>query len=67
MAYTQAQLFALESAISLGVLEVQQPDGSRKRFRTLDEMLQLRRLMRQELGQTSTNSGRKYAQFSKGL
>lgn len=67
MAYTRDQLRALEAAIALGVLEVQQEDGSRKRYRSLEEMFLLRSLMRQELGITTASDRRKYGSFSKGL
>lgn len=67
MAYTQAQLFALESAIALGATQVKYPDGTEKTYRSLEEMQQIRRQMLRDLGQTSSNSGRKFAQFSKGL
>lgn len=41
MAYTQAQLDALQEAYARGILEATLPDGSKLRYRTLAEMGQL--------------------------
>lgn len=38
MAYTQAQLDAIEEAYARGVLEAWLPDGSKVKYRSLDEM-----------------------------
>ncbi len=67
MAYTTAQLFALESAIAQGVLSVHNPDGTSKTYRSLAEMQEIRRQMRQELGIQAPTYGRKFAQFDDGL
>lgn len=71
MAFLQAQLDALEKAISLGALEIEYDDaGGRKRvrYRTLDQMRSLRREMRRELG-LDTTDGRTFQRWSsnKGL
>jgi hypothetical protein len=38
MAYTQTQLDAIQEALARGVLEATLPDGSKVRYRSLDEM-----------------------------
>ncbi len=65
MAYTSAQLEALEAAMAEGVLTVEYADR-RVTYRSLDEMRRLRDDIRSELGLASSGS-RRYAQFSKGL
>lgn len=67
MGYTTAQLTALESAIALGVLTVHHSDGTSKTYRSLKEMQEIRRQMRQELGVQAPTYGRKFAQFNDGL
>lgn len=67
MAYTQAQLFALESAMALGLSDVTYPDGTRKTFRSLDEMRSLAVEMRKHLGIVKAHSGRRVAEFHRGL
>lgn len=67
MAYTQAQLFALESAMAQGLSEVTYPDGTRKAFRSLDEMRSLVAEMRQDLGIVTPAKRRRFAEFSRGL
>jgi hypothetical protein len=54
--WTTADLVALDKAIALGALRVQYTDFTAE-YRSLDEMLRLRDLMRGELGLTATNSG----------
>jgi hypothetical protein len=49
MAWTQTDLDTLESAIKLGVRNVQYPDGSAVTYHSLDEMLRLRDAMRQAI------------------
>lgn len=66
MAYTLDQHNALEEAISQGVLEVEYSD-KKVRYRSLDEMLRILSLMKQQLGLIKANSGRKLAQFSSGF
>lgn len=67
MAWTSGQLTALEMAIALGVLEVEYPDGTRKRYRDQAEMLALRNQMRVDLGLVKKSTARRFATFSKGL
>ena len=64
-AFTAENLLALEDAIVKGVRRVKYTDKEVE-YRSLDEMLQLRNLMRKELG-TKTSGGRVPATFSKGL
>lgn len=66
MAWTQTQLDALDEAISQGALIVRYADKS-VQYRSLAEMLQLRDLMRQELGLNSPGGRRLLAKHSKGL
>ena len=66
MAWTTDQLTALETAISQGALRVRYSDKE-VQYRSLSEMLQLRDLIRQELGLTSAGSRRLLAKHSKGL
>lgn len=65
MAYSQTDLDALKQAIGEGVLEVQYSD-KKVTYRTLHEMLQIKRMMENDLNGNG-NSGRKFASFSKGL
>lgn len=66
MAWTQDQLTALENAISQGALRVRYSDKE-VQYRSLDEMLQLRDLIRQELGLKSAGPRRLFSKHSKGL
>ncbi len=66
MAWTTDQLAALETAISQGALRVRYSDKE-VQYRSLSEMLQLRDMMRQELGLSSAGSRRLLAKHSKGL
>lgn len=65
--WTLAQLRALETAMATGTLEYQEADGTRRRFRSLDEMERLRATMMRALGLAKRNSGRRYATFNKGF
>jgi len=66
MAYTLEQYEALQAAIAGGELSVRYSDRS-VTYRSISEMLQILRLMRDELGLNSNcNGGRSYASFSKG-
>lgn len=65
MSWTQTQLDALEAAIGQGALVVQYTD-KRVQYRSLDEMLRIRDLMRRSLG-LSPSTTRIYPRFSKGL
>lgn len=64
MAFTQEQLSALEAAIAEGTLVVQYAD-KRVQYRSLDEMIRIRDIMKTELGTGKTR--RVYAEVTKGL
>lgn len=66
MAYTQSQLDKLEAAIAAGELRVKYEDKE-VLYRSLNEMLQIRDLIRKDLGIIGTGEGRLYARFDKGL
>lgn len=68
MAWTTSQLEALESAIAQGTLTVEYAD-KKVTYRSLEDMLRLRDLMRRELLSTSAtgSSARVKMKFSKGL
>lgn len=66
MAFTSSDLTALDEAISSGALEVQYTD-KRVRYRSLDDMIKLRNLMKRELGLQDTTKRRKTAVTGKGL
>ena len=65
-AWTNDDLTALEKATAQGVLEVRYGDKT-VTYRSLNEMLRLLDIMRKELGVTTPNSGRRYADFHKGI
>lgn len=63
MAFTQTQLDSLEAAIARGVRRVTY-DGQTTEYSTTAEMIQLREMMRRQLG--LADSGRRYATYNKG-
>lgn len=67
MAFTLDQLTALDAAIAQGTLIVKYSDKE-VTYRTLEEMMQIRALVQQDLGLISkVNPGRRYADYSSGL
>lgn len=66
MAFTQQQLDILNSAIAQGALTVEYAD-KKVTYRSLNEMLNTRNIMMQELGIVKPNSGRRYADYRSGL
>ncbi len=66
MAWTSAQLSALEAAYASGRKRVKFPNGEEIEYRDLDEMKRIIIDVKRELG-TATRYGRKYAQHSKGF
>jgi hypothetical protein len=64
MAYTQSDLDLIEAAIKEGALTVKYAD-KQVTYRSLDEMLRIRDLIRAELGIT-TPRARKFGQFNAG-
>ena len=69
MAFSQSKLDAIEEAISNGSLEIEySTSGGVKRrvqYRSLDEMLKIRDLMRAELGVTPGRTKRIKAEFQR--
>lgn len=66
MAYTLEQYEALQAAIAGGELSVRYADRS-VTYRSVDEMLKILRLMRDDLGLgANCNGGRTFTSFSKG-
>tara|TARA_B100001063_G_scaffold234342_1_gene251601 strand:- start:1368 stop:1589 length:222 start_codon:yes stop_codon:yes gene_type:complete len=55
--FSQAGLDAIEEAIGGGFLEVEY-DGKKIRYRTLDELLRVRNMIRAKLGMTETAPAR---------
>lgn len=66
MAWTPEQLVALDEAIAEGTLTVQYGD-KRVTYRSLEEMLKVRQMMRAELGLEEERPAVRFARFSKGL
>lgn len=67
MAYTEQQLAALEAAIADGALTVKYGDKLTT-YRSLDDMLRIRDMMRDELGVLpDSTGGLVYPTYSKGL
>ena len=67
MAYTQSQLDALEKALAEGAETVKYQDKL-VTYRSLDDMLKIRDMMRNELGlNANSDGGVLYPSFSKGL
>ena len=67
MAWTSDQLSKIEDAIAQGSLTVKYAD-KQVTYRSLDEMLRIRDLMRKDLGATSSSRGTiVYPGFSKGF
>jgi hypothetical protein len=65
MAFTQTQLEAIEKAIAEGVLKVKY-ENKEVEYRSLDDLLKLRDLIKAELG-LSARGGRRYVSTNKGL
>lgn len=63
--FTQEQLDALTEAISQGAVKVKYSDKEVE-YRSLEEMMKIRDMMKQELGQVK-GSGRTLVEWSKGL
>lgn len=66
VAYTIEQLNTLDAAIAEGALSVEY-DTKKVQYRSLDEMIRIRNLMRDELGLNGTSGGRRFASVSKGF
>lgn len=67
MAYTQQHYDLLTAAIAQGALKVEYSD-KKVEYRSLNDMLRIKKAMEAELGLTpDNNGGRKFASFSKGI
>lgn len=64
--YTLDMLAKLDEAIATGALEVKYGDKAVK-YRSLAEMLQVKKLMQIELGLMDNTNGRTFGSVSKGL
>jgi hypothetical protein len=64
--FTDDQLKKLEAAISTGALTVRYADKT-VQYRSLNEMLQVREIMRKALGYVTGQSGRIKLEHDKGL
>jgi hypothetical protein len=56
MAFTQAQLDAIENAIASGTLSVSFPDGKSVTYRSLAELITARDMMKNSISGTTTRS-----------
>lgn len=65
MAWTQQDLEAIENAIKQGAKRVKYGDKEVE-YHSLDDLFRIRNEMLEELN-PQENSGRRYAEFSKGL
>lgn len=65
MAWTQADLDAINSAIASGELRVRSSIGE-VQYRSMDELLQAKAMITSELAGSSQTVRSTYAQFSKG-
>lgn len=66
MAYTQEQYTALCEAIAQGVLKVEYSD-KKVEYRSLSEMLQIKKEMEQQLGLSNPANRRLFAIHDKGV
>ncbi len=66
MGYTILEYTKLKEAIAQGVTSVEYGD-KKVTYRSLTEMLQIKKLMENELGISSKKPSRRYAEQSKGL
>ena len=66
MAWVQADLDAIEEAIVSGVLTVKYSDKE-VTYRSLNELIKVRELIRESLGLTNSASQRMLSEFDRGL
>lgn len=66
MAWTQTDLDAIEAAIVNGTTVVKYADKS-VTYRSIDELIRVRDLIRKDLGLTNAASGRVLASYTKGM
>jgi len=67
MAYTQSQLTALRDSYARGILEATLPDGSKVRYRSLDEMQRVIADIESDLGMRATHTNVTYPSHSRGF
>jgi hypothetical protein len=67
MAFTQAQLTAIREAYANGATEVSLPDGSRVRYRSLDEMQRVIADIESSLGIRAPNKNVVYPSHRRGF
>lgn len=67
MTYTTEQLTAISEALARGVLEATLPDGSKVRYRSLDEMERIITRMENSMGFTASNTNVVYPSHSRGF
>lgn len=66
MAYTQLEYDTLVKAIAQGALTVEYGD-KKVTYRSLADMLKIKKIMEDELSPSTAKPARRYAQHSKGL
>lgn len=66
MAFQQSDLDAIEKAIASGALTVKFSDKE-VTYRTMDDLMKARDLIRKKLGQANPNDQRYFTNFGKGL
>ena len=66
MSFTQTQLDALNDSIAKGVTEITY-DGQTVKYRSIGEMLKLRKIIRDELGLNTARATRTYLESSRGV
>jgi len=66
MAYSQAQLDSLQESYARGVLEATLPDGSKVRYRSLDEMARIISTIQGQLT-AATHTNVVYPSHSRGF
>ena len=67
LSYTADQLSAIQEARARGVLEAWLPDGSRIKYRSLEEMDQIISDMNSELGTNPTHTNIAYPRYRNGF
>jgi hypothetical protein len=67
MAFTQAQLTAIREAYANGVTEAALPDGSKVRYRSLDEMQRVIADIEYSLGIRATHKNVTYPSHTRGF
>ena len=66
MAWTQSDLDAIEAALVNGTTKVKY-ETKEVTYRSIDELIRVRDLIKKDLGATNASSGRVYSSHSKGL